>query len=88
MKPRHSAEQSTVAVNKSVGLGKTGFASAFNKLNENSKSQITNHKQILMTEISNPKNDEKITEKIIDGKIYKVHGPSDPQEQYSCDSCQ
>ncbi|MSU60666.1 MAG: ribonucleoside-diphosphate reductase subunit alpha, partial [Candidatus Staskawiczbacteria bacterium] len=31
MKPRHTAEQSTVAVNKSEKLGKTGFASVFKK---------------------------------------------------------
>jgi ribonucleoside-diphosphate reductase alpha chain len=30
MKPRHGAEQSTVAVNKSAALGKTGFASVLN----------------------------------------------------------
>src|SRR6185295_17126731 len=29
MKPRHGAEQSTVAVNKSAKIGKTGFASVF-----------------------------------------------------------
>jgi ribonucleoside-diphosphate reductase alpha chain len=28
MKPRHSAEQSTVAVNKSTALGKSGFGAA------------------------------------------------------------
>ncbi|MBI2475664.1 MAG: ribonucleoside-diphosphate reductase subunit alpha [Candidatus Taylorbacteria bacterium] len=31
MKPRHTAEQSTVAVNKSEKLGKVGFAIAFNQ---------------------------------------------------------
>jgi len=31
MKPRHTAEQSTVAVNKSEKLGKIGFATAFNQ---------------------------------------------------------
>ena len=34
MKPRHGAEQSTVAVNKSAKLGKTGFAAAFRKVEE------------------------------------------------------
>ena len=34
MKPRHTAEQSTVAVNKSAKLGKTGFASVFKKSDE------------------------------------------------------
>ena len=34
MKPRHTAEQSTVTVNKSAKLGKTGFASVFRKTEE------------------------------------------------------
>ena len=35
MKPRHTAEQSTVAVNKSEKLGKTGFASVFRQAQTN-----------------------------------------------------
>jgi len=27
-------------------------------------------------------------EKIIDGKVYRIHMPSDPQENFQCDSCQ
>ena len=41
MKPRHTAEQSTVAVNKSERLGKTGFASVFKKTEEISVTQET-----------------------------------------------
>jgi ribonucleoside-diphosphate reductase alpha chain len=81
MKPRHSAEQSTVAVNKSISLGKTGFASAFSKVTIPS-AQPKIAVEPINSETKNP------TEKIIDGKVYKVHGPSDPQEQYTCDSCQ
>ena len=27
-------------------------------------------------------------EKIIDGKVYKIHMPTDPQEKFLCDGCQ
>ena len=27
-------------------------------------------------------------EKVIDGKVYKVYMPSDPQENFTCDGCQ
>ena len=27
-------------------------------------------------------------EKVIDGKVYKIHMPSDPQENFTCDGCQ
>jgi ribonucleoside-diphosphate reductase alpha chain len=79
MKPRHSAEQSTVTVNKSSALGKTGFSSAFKKVtNIESLPVLSNQPEVVVEPIT----------KIIDGKTYKVHGPSDPQEQYTCDSCQ
>ena len=38
MKPRHTAEQSTVAVNKSAKLGKTGFASVFKTPQNNAET--------------------------------------------------
>jgi ribonucleoside-diphosphate reductase alpha chain len=159
MKPRHTAEQSTVAVNKSAKLGKTGFASVFKKTDE-VPAQIIEQKVEMVTEVvkeeviekeqeqivdasfdiaqdkkpiaipadipskqifSNvqtqmPLNEvdlpaqagslklkveriepvEKITEpahqhfqeKVIDGKVYRVHMPSDPQENFTCDGCQ
>jgi len=154
MKPRHTAEQSTVAVNKSEKLGKTGFASVFRKTTEETietkatevqmetmetvvevvqeeviekeQEQIVDSsfakasadevkpveipadipsKQIfsnVQTQIP-LKNEETITkiqetspqenhvhyqEKVIDGKVYKIHMPSDPQENFTCDGCQ
>ncbi|MBM3206587.1 MAG: hypothetical protein FJZ43_03130, partial [Candidatus Staskawiczbacteria bacterium] len=152
MKPRHGAEQSTVAVNKSAQMGKTGFASAFKKTesivietSQNIASVETQEtiiekitdvldrkplvepvqqisKQIfsnVQTQISLPQNsnikmqnentnlkietqktEQKVEpvisqklnnhyqEKVIDGKLYKVHMPSDPQENFTCDGCQ
>ncbi len=107
MKPRHSAEQSTVTVNKSSALGKTGFASAFTKISptvipaketvaqrhprESGDPEFVHKQQNMRNPLDSPfqgNDTKKTTEKIIDGKVYKVHGPSDPQEQYTCDSCQ
>ncbi len=153
MKPRHTAEQSTVAVNKSEKLGKTGFASVFKgrtevlveaaavatesvkveeikivkeETIEKEQEQILDSsfakasadtvkpveipvdlpsKQIfsnvqtqmpLENQTSNIKNQndevEKehvhYQEKIIDGKVYRIHMPSDPQENFTCDGCQ
>ncbi len=34
------------------------------------------------------KKHEHFQTKIVDGKVYKVHTPSDPQENFTCDSCQ
>ena len=127
MKPRHSAEQSTVVVNKSEKFGKTGFASVFKKLEtqtienkmtapvveetfeigvmENQKpliipvdqtskhifskvqTQISLENEIIInTEKEQP--EERFQTKIIDGKVYKIHMPSDPQENFTCDGCQ
>ncbi len=141
MKPRHTAEQSTVSVNKSEKLGKTGFASVFKKTEEpmNVRTQepvavsaaaetaveqpaeqpeIADQKflvesvvavvpeQALQAVAVEPiisqqifakvqtqlepahKDGQHYQAKIIDGKTYKIHMPSDPQEQFTCDGCQ
>jgi len=138
MKPRHTAEQSTVAVNKSAKLGKTGFASVFRKseevpmqINEQRveevvgvtkeasresvelpQEEITDQKPIeepistkgfgmvktvsqqifskVQTQLPEPEkeNHEHYQTKIIEGKTYKIHMPSDPQEKFLCDGCQ
>ncbi len=184
MKPRHSAEQSTVAVNKSAKLGKTGFASVFKtaqinadetRINADMKVEVISEvvkeeviekeqdqiidsafaeipadrsadeeaistkgfgalrqtatesastqsfdetkpvkivveplKQVsepifskVQTQLSplqsnegfsmksepNPENSH-YQEKIIDGKVYKIHMPTDPAEKNMCDGCQ
>jgi ribonucleoside-diphosphate reductase alpha chain len=146
MKPRHSAEQSTVAVNKSAQLGKTGFAAAFKTPRNNAeintelrgiekvveitteviKEEVIEKEQEQIVDLSTqaskvaftlPQESAKImveplvsqqifakvqtqlpqvhaqTEphfqtKIIDGKTYKIHMPTDPQDKFLCDSCQ
>ncbi|OGZ66415.1 MAG: ribonucleoside-diphosphate reductase subunit alpha [Candidatus Staskawiczbacteria bacterium RIFCSPHIGHO2_02_FULL_43_16] len=138
MKPRHTAEQSTVAVNKSAKLGKIGFASVFKKeeavtgnqelvsvaaevvkeeVIEKEQEQIIDQKKAFtlpvepvkvepikvepLKQISEPvfakvqtqlptphAEGQHYQEKIIDGKTYRVHMPTDPQEQFLCDGCQ
>ncbi|MEK7664246.1 MAG: ribonucleoside-diphosphate reductase subunit alpha [Patescibacteria group bacterium] len=169
MKPRHTAEQSTVAVNKSAQIGKTGFAAVFkmarndaesnggssalaegktvsselrrNELSENyevsgvpgstfakikespkspeiieqkkdsnfqpptsniKSSQIFSNVQTQITlenqisNIKNQKDSEKkegaphmhYQERVVNGKVYRIHMSSDPQENFTCDSCQ
>jgi len=143
MKPRHTAEQSTVAVNKSEKLGKVGFASVFKKTEEVLMVEKIEEKVAVVTEIIKEEvievtdkkaftfpvepivsqqifskvqvqipasqqmnvateptespiegmtytnsNEEHYQEKVIDGKVYKVHMPTDPQEKFLCDGCQ
>ncbi len=147
MKPRHTAEQSTVAVNKSAKMGKMGFASVF-KQEESKVAEVTNVAEVLQearileeVAVSAPEtmdakpfdsaqdkpgigfsavsvNLQSVAEiptasaqgsgvsrqifshvqtelpkshyqtKVVDGKVYKVHLPSDPMENFLCDGCQ
>src|SRR6185295_6495553 len=50
MKPRHTAEQSTVTVNKSAKLGKTGFAAAFKNSPTEVAAPVAEEKVHMMTE--------------------------------------
>lgn len=129
MKPRHGAEQSTVAVNKSAQIGKTGFAAVFKLKEESSFAKASEDVALVATpEVVGQKiavepmtskaifsnvqtqiplaSEETITKmqetkvetpvqphehyqiKVIDGKEYKIHMPSDPQENFTCDGCQ
>ena len=78
MKPRHSAEQSTVAVNKSTSLGKSGFGAAVARTGFGAA----------ITKMEIPAASEKEVEiKIEEAVPYKAC-PVDPQERAQCDSCQ
>ncbi|MFA6513776.1 MAG: ribonucleoside-diphosphate reductase subunit alpha [Patescibacteria group bacterium] len=76
MKPRHSAEQSTLAINKSTAIGKAGFGavsrSGFGAVAVSVKVEATAPMQNEETEAKND---------------YKAC-PIDPQERAQCDSCQ
>jgi ribonucleoside-diphosphate reductase alpha chain len=79
MKPRHSAEQSTVTVNKSTAIGKTGFGAAVSR------------KGFGATVIAAQAEVAELTESPVQQKEttndYKAC-PIDPQERAQCDSCQ
>lgn len=138
MKPRHTAEQSTIAVNKSEKLGKTGFAAIFKEKVEISASQpavieqkieivqpapepmpmkeeiVDQQKPVVIPvdqkseqifarvqtqipasmqmnvagETAENSGEAHYQTKVIDGKVYKIHMPTDPQDKFLCDGCQ
>jgi ribonucleoside-diphosphate reductase alpha chain len=103
MRPRHTAEQSTVKVNKSEMTGKRGFGA----IGEVSKHQLGFSKVAEHTEV-----EKKIEEKVLEPVSVEpepvvvekkeevpvpvqtqkpalvVHGPEDPQDALLCESCQ
>lgn len=78
MKPRHTAEQSTVSVNKADKIGKAGFGALKERLAQVSKSEET------------PEVKESVESNVIPNRpvIVSSHGPEDPQDRLVCDSCQ
>ncbi len=87
MKPRHTAEQSTIKVNKSEKLGKTGFGALKSRFAEEKQRE-----QLAATEpvesgmkINTEEEKEKVT---VNSKKENFTCPVDPQERLQCDSCQ
>ncbi len=83
MKPRHTAEQSTVKVNKSEMTGKRGFG-VLNDLNKQGG--------LLAVEVPVPSG-EVITVSTIastpsEKPKFVIHTPTDPQDALLCESCQ
>ncbi len=74
MKPRHTAEQSTVSVNKREKMGRVGF-SAFTKVSADKGA------------VGIPEQDPAEYEAIM-AKVSAPRSPEDPQEKFVCDSCQ
>jgi ribonucleoside-diphosphate reductase alpha chain len=83
MKPRHTAEQSTVRVNKAEVMGKKGFG-AIGNLKESNLFRAPVTEPVSSGVVISVKETEKVR------PITKVgeHAPSDPQERFVCDSCQ
>lgn len=80
MEPRHTAEQSTVKVNKAVTMGKTGFGAM------KAKMAATSFVPEEVTAEAVPSSTEVKTHEPVIAK--KNDGPVDPQERFVCDSCQ
>jgi ribonucleoside-diphosphate reductase alpha chain len=79
MKPRHSAEQSTIAVNKSTAIGKTGFGAVAKKTGFGATVVATSAE---LETAAVP-----VEAKIEESVQFKAC-PTDPQERAQCDSCQ
>lgn len=80
MKPRHTAEQSTIKVNKAASLGKVGFGALRNK-------------PATPTEESNPTTEPKEGISKVEDSIKSTEAllkvcPVDPSLRAQCDSCQ
>ncbi len=82
MKPKHTAEQSTVRVNKSESMGKKGFASVFNKV-ETKTEEIVSAQTDGTTAIPDVR-PSPLKEK----PQLVVHGPEDPNDALLCEGCQ
>ena len=75
MKPKHSAEQSTVRVNKAEAMGKKGFSALFEKKAEVVEENIINNEEM------QPAIPARAPELV-------VHLPDDPQDALLCEGCQ
>ncbi len=86
MKPRHTAEQSTVSVNKAQSLGKVGFAALKMKA---AAPVVDNTKNIEAVDPVVEGNDSDVVIPAHNDKPkVKVHAPVDPQDALMCESCQ
>lgn len=81
MQPRHTAEQSTVKVNKGVALGKTGFGALKAKMAETKQKEELKNAPHVPSPVT-PNETEKVPAKP------NVHMPEDPQDALVCDGCQ
>ncbi len=83
MKPRHTAEQSTVSVNKSQSLGKVGFAA----LRQKQAAPILSIDTPIEVMDTAPESDVKIPAHNTEPAV-TVHLANDPQDALICDGCQ
>lgn len=96
MKPRHSAEQSTVRVNKSEGIGKKGFAA----LRTEKKVEVEDTATPVVETISGVAGVTEVMQATISTEgaptiaqaskqpEFVVHGPVDPADANICEGCQ
>ena len=80
MKPRHTAEQSTVAINKREQLGKKGFGAV---ATEEPHKAASPFREVAHVPATRP---DKKTVPV--GATYEDLINADPQEKFICDSCQ
>lgn len=83
MKPTHTAEQSTVRVNKSEALGKKGFAGLFTPKEAPRVEEIVSPLMTNATELQDPP-----TQPVSTKPKITVHGPVDPNDANICEGCE
>lgn len=88
MKPRHTAEQSTVDVNKAQALGKRGFAVLLDKqiTVETKEIEVTERETVMVAEMPKPMNNP--TQPIKKYEIIENDMNVDPQDKFLCEGCQ
>lgn len=89
MKPRHTAEQSTVAVNKAELTGKRGFAA----LREKTTTPKVEETPVVASFIDNPVPspivmEEKVPVVTTNQTIKKIYISDDPQDKNICEGCE
>lgn len=89
MKPRHTAEQSTIKVNKSSAIGKTGFGTLKSKFAERRQEAELAKAQPVESGVAvdvDKKDKVAVANSGSDNDAKTC--PVDPQERLQCDSCQ
>ncbi len=91
MKPRHTAEQSTVSVNKGESIGKSGFSSLRSRINNVNAQETESVVEIpsdFMTENipGVPETEDSVSTQT--KANLKVHLAEDPQDALLCEGCQ
>lgn len=95
MKPRHTAEQSTISVNKAEALGKRGFAAIKDKDKQPAQEELKKSEPVLSEVVMDKPSPlsvptpakEPVATTATPNKL-KIHLPEDPQDALLCDSCQ
>lgn len=90
MKPRHSAEQSTVKVNKSETIGKKGFAALRERAQAAPLPEAEMLSPVAPIETAAPVMAEAVIPTVSDAAKpqFVVHGPVDPADANICEGCQ
>jgi ribonucleoside-diphosphate reductase alpha chain len=100
MKPRHTAEQSTVEVNKREKLGKVGFGAVATQAAPTTNAEVVQVSPAIampveekpvattMAEISEDEYQKMMAKVTTAAAKAQTAGPEDPQENLVCDSCQ
>jgi ribonucleoside-diphosphate reductase alpha chain len=85
VKPRHSAEQSTVKVNKATSINKSGFSRAFEPKIEIDMESINKPVEV---QIEIPQIQTTLSVDKVEDKVLYAACPIDPAERALCEACQ